>query len=118
MYRALDPGRIIETLVQLEARIAERFPNAGLVGVCAELTALAREARQRAERIAAPYYGLRLLSGMVVVAGVLVLLFLATLVTTLANETTKELFTMVQGIDAAVNLLIIIGAAEIGRAHV
>lgn len=113
MYRALDPSRIIETLVQLEARIGERFPNAGLVGVCAELTVLAREARQRAERIAAPYFGLRVLSGTVVVAGVLVLMFLVSLVLSLAKETTKELFTMVQGIDAAVNLLIIMGAAAL-----
>jgi hypothetical protein len=33
-YRTLDPDRIVETLEQLNARIEERFPGAGLGHVC------------------------------------------------------------------------------------
>jgi hypothetical protein len=113
MYRTLNPDRIIESLIQLEARISERFPNAGLVNVCAELTAIARTARDRAERIAAPYYGLRALSGLILLTGIGLLVVLLILVSALAKETTKELFSIVQGVDAGVNLVIIMGAAAL-----
>ena len=36
-YRTLDPQLIIETAERLEGRIGERFPEAGLRGVAAEL---------------------------------------------------------------------------------
>jgi hypothetical protein len=113
MYRTLNPDRIIETLGTLQARITERFPNAGLVGVCAELATIAHTARDRAERIAAPNYGLRALSGLILLVGIGLLFFLLVLVSAMAKETTKELFSIVQGVDAGVNLVIIMGAAAL-----
>jgi hypothetical protein len=113
MYRTLNPDRIIETLSTLAARISERFPNAGLVGVCTELITIARTARDRAERIAAPNYGLRALSALILFIGIALLVVLLVLVSAMAKETTKELFSIVQGVDAGVNLVIIMGAAAL-----
>src|SRR4029450_13891341 len=50
-YRALDPEKVIETIRQLHSRVCERFPGAGLAGVCAELLQLAAENSNRAEKI-------------------------------------------------------------------
>jgi len=59
MYRALDPAKIAATLVALEQRIAERFPEASLRKVCAELLQVARDSRERVACIAARNYPLR-----------------------------------------------------------
>ena len=50
-YRALDPDKVIDTIRTLQQRISERFPGAGLGGVCAELLVIARENSSRAEKI-------------------------------------------------------------------
>ena len=51
-YRQLDTEKIVETIAALERRIAERFPSAGLAKVCGELAEIARENKDRLERIA------------------------------------------------------------------
>ena len=109
MYRTLDPDKIVATLDQLVARITERFPGAGLGRVCAELKIVAAESRARTERLARPNIALRSLSGLVVVAGLAALIYVALLIN--VQSATTELFGMLQGIEATVNLLIVVGAA-------
>jgi len=109
MYRRLDPDKIVGTLEQLERRIRERFPGAGLGSVCAELTAAARESRDRVLRLARPNLLLRLASGLVIAAGLAALIYVARLIKVQSANT--ELFGMLQGIEATVNLLIVVGAA-------
>jgi hypothetical protein len=109
MYRTLDPDKIVVTLELLERRIAERFANAGLVRVCAELTALARESRARTARLARPNLLLRSGSVLVALAGLAALAYVARLINVHGANT--ELFGMMQGIEAAVNLLVVVGAA-------
>jgi hypothetical protein len=109
MYRTLDPDKIVATLEQLEARISERFPGAGLVRVCIELKLVAAESRSRTEQIAKPSIALRSLSGVVILAGVAALLYVARQIN--VQSATTELFGMLQGIEATVNLLIVVGAA-------
>jgi hypothetical protein len=109
MYRTLDPGKIVATLDQLVARISERFPGAGLARVCTELKLVAAESRARTEQLARPNMALRALSGLVVVTGVGVLIYVARQIN--VQSATTELFGMMQGIEATVNLLIVVGAA-------
>ena len=109
MYRTLDPDKIVATLEQLERRILERFPGAGLARVCAELIAVAGESRARTAKLARPNLALRSISALVVLAGIAALIYVTLLVKDYSANT--ELFGMMQGIDAAVNLLIVVGAA-------
>jgi hypothetical protein len=64
VYRTLDAARIVETAEALEARVRERFPGSGLGKVAAELTAVARQARERCEEIRRPHVTLRVLIGV------------------------------------------------------
>ncbi len=109
MYRALDPEMIIGTVATLEERIGERFPEAGLRKVARELIGVAQAAQSRIADITRPNIGLRIASGLVIAAGVALL---ATVVARLKIEgASTELFGMMQGIEAAVNLAIVVGAA-------
>ena len=56
-YRTLISDRIVATAETLERRIAERFPEAGLRRVGADLLAVAKEAVERSQRIRRPNYG-------------------------------------------------------------
>lgn len=109
MYRTLDPDKIVATLDQLMARILERFPGAGLVRVCTELKLVAAESRARTEQLAKPNIALRSLSGLFILAGIAVLIYVARQINVQSANT--ELFGMLQGIEATVNLLIVVGAA-------
>jgi hypothetical protein len=109
MYRTLDPDKIVATLEQLDARILERCPGAGLGRVCAELKRVAAESRARTEQLAKPNIALRALSGLVILAGVATLIYVARQINVQSANT--ELFGMLQGIEATVNLLIVVGAA-------
>ena len=109
MYRTLDSAKIIDTITALERRITERFPGAGLGKVCAELAEIARENRERLERISRPHFGLRVATGTVLLGGFGLLAYLASIIQLKSN--TDDLFGVMQGIEASVNLLIVMGAA-------
>lgn len=109
MYATLDAGKIIATLEQLERRISERFPGAGLSRVCAELTRFASENSVRVARISAPNLGLRVSIIVLLVLGLALLGYLATVIE--FKRDADNLSGVVQGIDAFINVLIVGGAA-------
>ena len=78
--RVLDPARVVATFDKLQARVNERFPDAGLATVCADLALVARETAGRARRLTRPYYGLRLLAALTVIAAVLLQIYAVHLV--------------------------------------
>ncbi|MEO8419576.1 MAG: hypothetical protein ABI457_00135 [Hyphomicrobium sp.] len=108
-YRNLASQKIAETLTTLASRIGERFPGSGLLGVCRELIAMAEQTSDRAEKIARPNIPL--------IMGVWLLLLLAasTIVWLLSKatrlEASTELTNVMQGVDAGVSLLIVLGGA-------
>jgi hypothetical protein len=108
-YRNLASQRIAETLTTLAARIGERFPGSGLLQVCRELTVMAEQTNERAEAIARPNY--------LLLTGVWSLLAFAALTIAwlafgaLDLEASKELTNVMQGVDAGVSLLIVLGGA-------
>ena len=111
MYRALDSTLIIATLEQLERRVSERFPHAGLTKVCHELTEIARENDARVQMLARPNYGLRALSSLVVVVGLGLFGYVWRFIE--VKRETESVYSVLQGIDAGFNILVLMGAAII-----
>ncbi|MGH6872989.1 MAG: hypothetical protein ACREHE_15950 [Rhizomicrobium sp.] len=103
----LDGGRIEDTLMRLAARIGERFPDSGLLGMCETLVAVAQATRERALATARPNLGLRAMSGAVLVIVIAIALYLTRLLDWGSLEGKANVYNFMQGIDAAVNLLIL-----------
>ena len=110
MYRSLDASRIIATTEQLGKRIAERFPGSGLSKVVTELLSEAEQAAATVQWLSKPHRAVRSISGVVII-----LLFALAISTMLLLNRRIELFSSVsdflQGLDAAINELVLIGAA-------
>ncbi len=69
-YRALDARLIIQSLELLVRRIEERFPGAGLAGVCRDLVGLAKETSEQSRKINRTNIFLRFLIWLAIFAGV------------------------------------------------
>ena len=110
MYNKLDSNKIVETLEGLERRVVERFPGAGLAKVGAELIAIARQTQQRSEEIARPDWRLRGLVGTLLALGAFLLLQLGLRILA-DSKADNELFSTLQGIDSAFNIIVLMGAA-------
>lgn len=109
MYRSLDPAKIIATLGALDERIGQRFPGSGLSRVCSEVVEVAKQTSKRIADVSRPIWGLRLslLALLAIVLAISVMLALEAS----SLKTSDELSEMMQGVDAGVNLLIVLGGA-------
>lgn len=108
----LDAERILRTSEQLERRIGERFPTAGLLRVAGQLVELASRAKATTEWIARPNAGLRVAS-VAVVGAVLVSLGLLVANSVRAGGAAGPLGLgeLVQISEATMNGLVLLGAA-------
>jgi hypothetical protein len=107
-FRRLDPGKIVETVRTLQKRIEERFPDAGLGKVVAELSEIADETVARAAWIQKPNLPLRF------AAAVLSLVIIALLIVLLAHIREfkfDDFVNSMQGLDSAIGSVVFIGAA-------
>ncbi len=107
-YRTLNPDSIITTVQTLERRISERFPGSGLAKVCSELVAIARTSRAKVEAASRPNVPLRAAIGLLLVIGLAFLAYVGTIIE--VKRDAENLFGVLEGIDAAVNILIVTGA--------
>jgi hypothetical protein len=111
-YRTLDADQIVKTLHALEQRISQRFPDSGLAKVCRELTGIAKDTQQRAGAIATPNTALRITIFVAVAAGLAGLVVIVLMLTQLIQlQMGNEVFGLFQGIDAAMNITVLVGAA-------
>jgi preprotein translocase subunit SecG len=108
-YRTLDAGHIIDTLRLLEQRISERLPNSSLASVCRDLVAIAGETQQRTQTIAKPNLALRAAILVAVAAGVAGLVLVAHTVNVQMGN--AEIFSIFQGVESAMNIVVLVGAA-------
>lgn len=109
-YRALDPQKVIDTIAALHQRITERFPGAGLASVCADLLAVARENSARAREISRRNLPLRFAIVVLLAAGVAGLASIVRLFTQVPAAA-ENVYTLLQGVEAAANLTVLLGAA-------
>jgi hypothetical protein len=110
-YHSLDPDKIIGTLEILSLRVGERFPRTGLARVSGELTEIARRTSAGITAIASPNYPLRLFVGTILTAGIALVAWLAW--KGLDLETSSELTNIMQGLDSATSLLIVLGGTAL-----
>jgi hypothetical protein len=103
----LDDGKILETIIRLHKRIAERFPASGLSSVCATLSDVAKVTAARAAILAKPYWSFRLLAGAVVVAGLAAQIYFALLIDWSGIIARAKPVEVAEGLDAVVNLLVL-----------
>ena len=107
-YRELKHDRIAATLSQLHARIVARFPESGLSRVCAELIDVETFAAADAAKLAQPMRAWRAAAAALVLLGVIAQIAAARFLRLEAGMSAPELL---QGLEAAVNLLILFGGA-------
>jgi hypothetical protein len=107
----LDAEKIVATVARLHDRVAERFPQSGLARVAGDLAVTARDTAARVERLSRPYYGLRLLVAAAVVAGAAAQIYVARLIDWTAVLRRADAVAISQGLDSAVNLLLLAFAA-------
>jgi hypothetical protein len=105
----LKPHKIIETAQSLEDRIKARFPGSGLSRISRDLLSLARQTSKRIDRVERPHWGLRLLLIAIVCCFVLLLGYL--ILQGSALKGSNELAEVLQGLDAMVNLTVLLGGA-------
>ena len=108
MYRNLDSDKVIGTLEKLDLRIGERFPDSGLHQVCRELTEIGRSSAANAQRISRPNILIRLVVILIILAGVGSLIYIASILR--FTQTPSEFFGFFQGIEAAMNTVVIVTA--------
>ncbi len=107
----LDAVRIEETLARLRLRIAARFPTASLGLVCASLVLTARETAASAAELARPMWSLRLLALLVAVAWAAGTFYVVGEIDWAGLALHADVTSLAQGLDSAVNLLLLAGAA-------
>ena len=108
--RALDPAKVIDTIAALHRRISERFPGAGLAAVCSELHAIAQENSARARQISHRNLPLRVAIFVLLAAGAAGLAWIAQLIY-LFPRSADNVYSVLQGLEAAANLVVLLGAA-------
>ncbi len=106
--RSLEPEYIVETVRILKNRIHERFPGAGLTQVCEDLLEIAQQAKNRSVAIGRPMFGVRILSGIVILGILVSVVFGARLVRIPNPPIPASEF--IQVIDAGFSALVLISA--------
>jgi hypothetical protein len=108
-YRSLCPNDVIKTLEALRARIHERFPGAGLEAVCDDLVEVAKQTSARISELNQPHWPLRTALVAVIATAFAAVLYIVS--NALGLKGTDQLSEVLQGVEAALNLLIVLGGA-------
>jgi len=106
-YRSLDPALIIETAELLEERVTERFPDAGLRKVAAELVVLSRDLANSAKRLEEPIWWLRIVVAVAIAIGAGVFIFVGTFLS--LDRFSSGMVESVQGIESSINTFLLTG---------
>ena len=109
-YRHLDAMKIVATIGSLRLRIIERFPSASLASVCGELEQVASESWARVEIIQKRNLPLRIFVGAAVALALWALVKILPFVD-FTKTTADNVYTVLQGVEATMNILVLIGAA-------
>lgn len=107
----LRDDRLVETVVQLQLRIHDRFPDSGLSRLCGQLERVARQASKRSEWISKPIRSIRVVGYAVAMA--LVVFFVVLVSYALQNSEAEKLgfIDLVQAVESGLNDLIFFAIA-------
>jgi hypothetical protein len=106
----LRADRIAETADVLSRRIKERFPDSGLAVLSEELCDLGARAQLDAPTIGRPLWWVRIGGGVLILLILLAgAVFIQTMLARADQVATAELPDMLEGLDAATNILILFG---------
>ena len=108
--RTLDPAKVIDTIAALHRRILERFPGSGLAKVCEVLHTTAKQNSARAQQISHSNLPLRLAIVLLLAAGAAGLAWIAYYIY-LFPRSADNVYSVLQGLEAAANLAVLLGAA-------
>lgn len=109
-YRQLDPERITDTARRLALRVSERFPENGIRKVAQELEALAlQHTSERLPDVNRTRGWVRILVGVVLVAGIAAIGFGILQKVRLLNADPNELYSF-EGVEAIANMMLLLGA--------
>lgn len=111
MRRNLEAADVVATLERLHARMAERFPGAGLTAVCKDLNEVSRTVSRRARRLGRPYLLLRAGVLAVAVGAAALQVWAFDFVQWERFKVGDDVADLTQALESAVNLLILGGAA-------
>lgn len=114
-YSELRAEHVIAAIDTLALRIRERFPTAGLGGVCVELGEVARSCAAEADRIARPQLWIRASVVSVWTAGAVAAFWVLRGLhfDEIDGEAMTEAFTLVQFLDPAMNIAVLVGLGVI-----
>ena len=105
----LESERIVRTIVRLENRITDRFPDSGLRNIVNQFLEIATKSKKNIEWIAKPNILIRMLSYFVIVIGTVALIYSFTLIDLkIQNRTISNILSLSESL---FNDLILIGAA-------
>jgi len=107
-YRRIDPAAVHETIVRLEGRIGDRFPEAGLRKVAQDLIEVSRDAGMRIRTIRRGSTAVKVVSWLLALAIIGILLTVPFTLRLGNVETTAD---AVQVLEAALSASFFIGAA-------
>jgi hypothetical protein len=111
MFRSLDATRIADTAERLGKRISERFPASGLSGVADSLRSEVIAAADTARWLAMPQWWIRAIA-FALIAAMLALVIATVVLLSGRDQIFSSVSDFVQGIDSAVNEIVLLGAAS------
>ncbi len=106
-FRTLDPDKILATAKALAERVAGRFPDRGLRKVATEIVALTGATIAETRALVPPLWWLRALVAVLVLGGAALFLSVGSVIS--LNQLGRETVDSVQGIEAAINTLVLAG---------
>ena len=112
-YSTLDRQHLVDTVARLHERIRERFPDAGLVAVAAELRAIVERHAARSASIRRPVWRLRAVSAALLLGGVLVIGWLLATLRFAPEDAPRDWGGTLQALEATVSMLFFLGAAAV-----
>ena len=107
-YRQLDPAQIIDTIALLQRRIRERFPDAGLANVIAELKKVAEESLAAAQWARQPNVPIRIISWLLAAC---IIAIIAGFLRKMSMPEMRDMVTFTQFLEAALSAIAFIGAS-------
>ena len=110
-WRSLEPVHIVSTSARLERRIRERFPEASLARLAAEVHEVAREAAERTTAMRRPNWWVRLVVGLLV--GALLVVVGAGLAGLRGGVALREWGPLAQTVESTINDLVFVGIAVV-----